>query len=157
MLANFRTEPIRSKAIRTAAKGQRCTLNLPGICSYDADTVVLCHVHDETFGKGRKADDTSAFFGCFNCHTAYDLHRTGLDEVDLLKLEKRAMQRTLRRLVLLGIVVVPVDIPKPASDRAVKPRKPKGERKPIPARVKLPAEPQRTASRPVRRKSEMEA
>ncbi len=129
-----RQEPIRSKAIRQSAKGQRCTLNLPGICSYKSETVVLCHVHDETFGKSRKADDISGFFGCHLCHSAYDLHRTGLSESDELRSVMRAMQRTLRRLVLLEIVSVPRDTPKPLSERATKPRKPPAKRKAIPSR-----------------------
>src|SRR5687767_14651483 len=112
-----RREPIRSKAIRRAAAGQRCTLNLPGICSYDEATVVLAHIHDETFGKGQKADDTSGMFCCHSCHMAYDLHRTGLAEAALLKMVLRAYQRTIRRLVLLAVIQIPEDAPKPATPK----------------------------------------
>lgn len=129
-----RQPPIRSKAIRKAAAGQRCTLELPGICCRDEETTVFCHVHDEQFGRSQKADDISGFFGCYACHTAYDLHRTGLNEADELRSVMRAMQRTLRRLVLLGIVVVPEDPVKPFHARAVKPRKPRSERKAIVSR-----------------------
>jgi hypothetical protein len=30
-------------AIRKAAKGEECTLNIAGVCSYDPETVVLAH------------------------------------------------------------------------------------------------------------------
>ena len=30
-------------AIRKAARGEECTLNIAGVCSYDPETVVLCH------------------------------------------------------------------------------------------------------------------
>ena len=34
-------------AIRKAAKGEECTLNIAGVCSYDPETVVLCHFPSE--------------------------------------------------------------------------------------------------------------
>jgi hypothetical protein len=116
-----RIEPIRSKSLRRAAAGQRCTLNLPGICNYDPETVVLAHIHDEQFGKSRKADDTSGMHCCAACHSAYDLHRTGLDELTLLKLVFRAYQRTIRRLVQMGEMKVKLDAPltgKPPAPKA---------------------------------------
>jgi hypothetical protein len=126
-----RRDPIRSKAIRRAAAGQRCTLNLPNICNYDADTVVLAHITDESFGRGQKADDTSGMFCCAACHSAYDLRRTGLAPADLLSLVLRAYQRTIRRLVLMGVIQIPEDKPKPFAARPTKPRAPKAERKPV--------------------------
>jgi hypothetical protein len=123
-----RAEPIRSKAIRQAARGQRCTLNLPGICNYDPETVVLAHIHDDEFGKARKADDTSSMFACFACHTAYDTHRTGLSELDLVTLVLRAHFRTLRRLVLLEVVAVERDAPKSFSATPTPKRLPKEQR-----------------------------
>lgn len=128
-----RVEPIRSQVLRRSAKGQRCTLNLPGICNYDEQTVVLAHIHDEQFGKSQKADDTSSMFCCFACHSAYDLHRTGLDEAALLKMVLRAHFRTLRRWVLLQLVAVPLDAAKPFHTRPVPARKPPEQRKPVPA------------------------
>ena len=146
-----RREPIRSKALRRAAAGQRCTINLPNICTYDAETVVLAHIHDETFGRGQKADDTSGAHMCHACHTAYDLHRTGLDEADLLKLVLRAYQRTIRRLVLMGVMQIPQDAPKPFHERKPKARKPREQRtkiqsgRKLESRNDLRSKPERTA------------
>lgn len=132
-----RTPPIRSQAIRRAAAGQRCTLNLPHICNHDPETVVLAHIHDEQFGRGQKADDTSGMFACHACHTAYDLHRTGLDALVLSELVFRAYQRTIRRLVLLKVLRLDEDVAKPFHARPVKPRKPREQRRPVPAGRKL--------------------
>ncbi len=66
-------EPIRSKKITDAARGQECTFNGP-TCNYDSSTVVFCHSNLSEDGKGmrQKADDIFGFFGCSACHDAYD-------------------------------------------------------------------------------------
>ncbi len=124
-------QPIRSKKLRNAARGQQCTVNLPGICSYDRDTVVLAHLHDEVFGKGQKADDTSAIHACHTCHTAIDRGTHGLSRADLLEMLLRALQRTIRHLVVSNIIIVPMDKP---TVYKPKQRKPKAQRKAIPSR-----------------------
>lgn len=135
MTITQRAEPIRSKKLRRAAAGQRCTLNLPGICTDDPETVVLAHIHDETFGRGQKADDTSGAHMCHACHTAYDLHRTGLEDADLYRMLLRAMQRTIRRLVVdLKVIIVPLDPEHLSSSKPTPARKPKEQRTKIPAR-----------------------
>ena len=37
-------------AIRKAARGEECTLNIAGVCSYDHETVVLCHFPSDSHG-----------------------------------------------------------------------------------------------------------
>ena len=46
-------------AIRKAAKGEQCTLNIAGVCNYNPETVVFCHFPSETHGMGLKSDDLS--------------------------------------------------------------------------------------------------
>ena len=92
--------PIRSKKLRNAARGQRCTLRFPHICNHDPATTVLAHLHDETFGMGMKADDTSAVHACSACHAALDLHQTGLDPLTLSKATLAALQATIRRVAV---------------------------------------------------------
>ena len=59
-------------AIRKAAKGEECTLNIAGVCSYDPETVVLCHFPSDSHGIGFKSPDVSAGFGCAKCHDALE-------------------------------------------------------------------------------------
>lgn len=133
---NLREPPIRSQKLRRAAAGQHCTMNLPGICTDDPETVVLAHIHDESFGRGQKADDTSGAHMCHACHTAYDLHRTGLEDGDLYRMLLRAMQRTIRRLVVdLKVIIVPLDPEHLSSSKPTPKRKPPEQRTKIPARV----------------------
>lgn len=98
---------IKSKALRDSAKGQDCTLNIVGVCSYNPETVVLAHLPDESHGMARKSDDISACFACDNCHSVID----GRVTHDMSKAEKewymrRAQTRTLRIWVDKGLVTV---------------------------------------------------
>jgi hypothetical protein len=57
---------------RANARGQDCTLKLPG-CQNDTATVVLCHLR--MFGGGgtsMKPHDSEAVFGCAHCHDIID-------------------------------------------------------------------------------------
>lgn len=60
--------------IRKAARGQDCTINLPGVCNHANYTTVLCHSNSLADGKGMgiKAPDTAAAFGCSACHDVLD-------------------------------------------------------------------------------------
>lgn len=62
----------RSKALRDSARGQCCTLQIPGICNGNPETTVLCHLPSNTHGMGYKSDDYWAVFGCSSCHDAID-------------------------------------------------------------------------------------
>lgn len=63
--------------IRRAARGQDCTIQLPGICNRDPATSVLCHSNALADGKGMglKAPDTAAAIGCYACHEVLDGRR----------------------------------------------------------------------------------
>lgn len=67
----------KSTAIRRSARGEECTLNFDGVCSYDSSTVVLCHSNELADGKGMglKAPDTAACYGCASCHDVLDGRR----------------------------------------------------------------------------------
>lgn len=98
-------KPIRSKAIRESARGEDCTLQIAGVCSYRPETVVLCHFPDESHGVGRKSDDISAGYGCSACHDWIDRRVKGRDE-EAEWYMRRSQTRTLRRLIERGIVVI---------------------------------------------------
>lgn len=127
---------IRSKAILRHAKGQNCTLRLPG-CQNDRDTVVFAHINSGSAGKGMgmKAHDLLGCFACGHCHTLLDSQqgRSALS-ADVL----RALCETLVTLWLDGLLKVPLDKPKPSHERPAPKRKPKGQRAPIQSRTEWP-------------------
>ena len=64
--------PVRSKKLRDSARGQECALRIPGVCSGDTETTVLCHLPFGGRGVGIKASDDFAVYGCHRCHSALD-------------------------------------------------------------------------------------
>ena len=98
---------IESKKLRDSARGESCTLNIAGICTYDDSTVVLCHLSYESHGMGRKSDDIVAAFGCHACHDAIDGRAGHLSPEDREYYARRGMVRTWRRWIERGLVKVP--------------------------------------------------
>lgn len=140
-----RIEPIRSRALRDSARGAPCMLEFP-CCNHDPETTVWAHWRDETFGRGRKAHDTSGFPACSACHSWLDVGWAGKMSVSLIRAYViRALQRTFVWLLEQGVIALKQDKPKSFASKPAKPRKPRAERKPIPAGRKLQSRPMRRA------------
>lgn len=95
--------------IRASAKGERCTLNIVGICNYNNDTVVLCHYPSEYKGMAVKSPDWCAGYGCSACHDAIDDRiDAGLTDYEKEFYMRRSMVRTIGRLIDKGLLRVEV-------------------------------------------------
>lgn len=98
---------IVSKKLRNSARGEDCTLNIVGVCSYNPETVSLCHLPDESHGMGRKSDDISAAYGCDMCHAVIDgrvphIWEDGEKEFYM----RRGMVRTWRKAIERGLIKI---------------------------------------------------
>lgn len=64
------------------ARGQDCTLLIPGVCNGDPATTVACHANWSCGGKGmsHKAHDFAIAFGCDRCHAWLDHGGASRDE-----------------------------------------------------------------------------
>lgn len=87
--ARIKSSGPKMTPIRKAARGQDCTIVLPGVCNRDPATSCLCHSNSLADGKGMglKAPDTAAAIGCSACHDVLDGRRPrpawlAKDEVD---------------------------------------------------------------------------
>lgn len=102
--------PIRSRQIREAARGQRCTVRIPGVCNATGETTVLAHFSYASSGMGTKPSDLgSAAFCCFGCHEIVDRrakrpHGVLLEDIEWCK--ARGMAETMARLVDMGIIQI---------------------------------------------------
>lgn len=101
--------PIRSQKIRQAARGQRCTVRLPGVCCYNDETTVLAHFSYASSGMGTKPADVSAAFCCDACHSLIDgrikrPHGLMLEDIEWCK--ARGMAETWQRLFELGVIEI---------------------------------------------------
>lgn len=106
MSSFFKKTAIRSRAILNAARGEDCTLRVPGVCLNESDTVVACHSnsHEDGHGKGIKSADIYVAFGCARCHAWLDNgHATRDEKRDIFH---RGMKATWLRLVELDVVKI---------------------------------------------------
>lgn len=124
----------RSRRYLDGAKGQMCTVRIPGVCNRDRDTVISAHIRDGSTGMGVKASDLSTVSCCSSCHDAIDGRSIVLSREDWLFYALRGLQETLQQRFDAGLLIVPVDIENVLADRTVKSRKPKDQRAKIPSR-----------------------
>lgn len=109
-------KPLKSRSTRPkmtparkSAKGQDCTLCLPG-CRNDTETVVLCHLR--MFGgggMGYKPPDSEAVYGCDHCHSLIDGRTRLIPELSRLmtwEIVARALIRTHRIMRAEGILMM---------------------------------------------------
>lgn len=63
------------QAIRDSAKGEECLIRISGVCNFNPETTVWCHLPgiDGDRGMGLKAIDHCGAFGCSACHDVLDM------------------------------------------------------------------------------------
>lgn len=95
--------------ITESARGEDCTIRIPGVCNFDPATTVWCHGNGSAAGKGigMKAIDILGAYGCSACHAVYDRlvplpEGMSRDQVKLYFLE--GLMRSLLILVRKGLV-----------------------------------------------------
>lgn len=89
--------------IRRSARGEKCLIRLPGICTHNPEETVLAHLNGA--GMGRKHPDIFGAYACRACHDAVDSRmRTNYsrDELKLAHLE--GVIRTQQALIEKGLL-----------------------------------------------------
>jgi hypothetical protein len=96
-------KPLHSKKIRDSAKGEECTMGSPR-CNGRPSSVCLRHSNLIEHGKGRgiKADDREAFYGCQGCEDWFT--DPNIDKGFRYRLYERAKIRTHLRLKEKGLL-----------------------------------------------------
>lgn len=61
-----------------SARGKECTIRIPGVCNFNNETTVPCHLNGA--GMGIKHSDVHFAYGCSDCHDAVDGRNTPKDE-----------------------------------------------------------------------------
>ncbi len=98
---------VRSKALRHSARGETCTIRLPGVCNHDAETTVLCHLPGHAKGIGTKESDLHAAYACSACHDAIDGRRPHyLGGAIVLDAMLRGLSETHARMIDAGLITV---------------------------------------------------
>ena len=96
--------------LRKLALGRECLIRIPGICTMDSSTVVLCHYRMSGFsGIGMKSPDWLGAYGCSACHDVCDArsgHWGGFARESRELLLLQGVIRTLATLIDEGVIVV---------------------------------------------------
>jgi len=95
--------------ITRSARGEQCTIRLPGICNYDPSTVVWAHSNRSADGKGigYKASDEAGAYACYACHCVYDRQRPRPKGMTLEYVESKftlAMEESKQILIGKGLL-----------------------------------------------------
>jgi hypothetical protein len=87
----------RSKKITDSAKGQDCSVRLPGICNGNNETVVFAHIGKRR-GMAIKCADYFGVYACSACHDEIDRRTRHMDPQDLKADLLAALEETQERL-----------------------------------------------------------
>lgn len=133
---------IVSTKYRDGARGQPCTLRIPGVCTGGGEDTVFAHIRDDHTGRSIKASDISGCDACFACHEVFDRRAKApyvglLNDMDWLCIALRGLQRTLENRIARGLLFLTQDVVKARHERPTPKRKPPAERKRIPPGPKL--------------------
>jgi hypothetical protein len=106
---------IRSDALTESAKGQDCTLRLPGVCNHNSWTTVFAHYpgSQKTGPKGTaaKGHDLHGGYACSACHDFIDMRswrdlRLTLSPAIVLDAMLRSLDETHYLMVRAGLISV---------------------------------------------------
>lgn len=61
-----------TKAVRDSARGETCTVRIPGICNNDRSTTVFAHLSGIRFGHGIGQKTCFGAYACAACHDVLD-------------------------------------------------------------------------------------
>lgn len=90
--------------LRQSARGQECSLRLPGICNGNPETTVLAHLNCVDKGMGFKSPDHWGVFACSSCHQALDTHQ--IPDEQRAEYTLSALYETWKTWIKTGLVRV---------------------------------------------------
>ncbi|MCK9394199.1 MAG: DUF1364 domain-containing protein [Methylobacter sp.] len=92
--------------ITESAKGQNCTVRLPG-CSFDPATTVFAHIAGVRFGHGMAKKTKLGAYACHKCHDLIDSRvprPEGMTRQDIKLAHYEATMETLLQLDEKGLI-----------------------------------------------------
>ena len=96
-----------TKKIMASARGESCTIRLPGVCCHNPETVVFAHLNKVRFGSGRGIKSKVGAYACHTCHNETD-SRTQIieDRKDVYIAHLEGVIETLLKLIDKGLVIL---------------------------------------------------
>ena len=104
-----RPKPVKQgkTRLRAAAEGQECTLMIYGVCNYDVETTVGCHIREIGFcGMALKPSDLFMLDGCSACHKILDAKNMWDQHGLTYKAVMLAVMETQTRRMNAGLIIL---------------------------------------------------
>lgn len=94
--------------ITQSARGEECTVRIPGVCNFDRATTTLAHLNGG--GMGRKRPDIHGAYSCSACHDVLDDRvKTGYSIETILLWHHEAVILTQEILLEKGLICTKCD------------------------------------------------
>lgn len=92
--------------VTSSARGEDCTIRLPGVCSFNPDETVFAHIAGIRFGHGTAIKTKLGAYACYRCHLVLDGAKRpkGMTLQDVKLAHFEGMAETLIKLDKKGIV-----------------------------------------------------
>jgi len=89
--------------ITKSARGKDCNIRVPGVCNFNIETTVHCHLPGG--GIGAKQEDEAGARGCSACHDEVDGRTRIIEDRDIVELWfYHAVVRTVLQLKHEGLL-----------------------------------------------------
>lgn len=93
--------------IRKSARGEDCSVRLPGVCNFNNETTILAHLPSNAKGIGKKSNDITSCYCCSDCHDVIDGRRkSDFSELYILIAIYDAMVETQLKLIDKGLIKI---------------------------------------------------
>jgi hypothetical protein len=92
------------KKITESARGEDCTVRLPGVCNFNPETVVFAHLNGVRFGHGVGKKTKWGAYACSACHDELDRRTRRMDSEFVKLAHYEATIETLNKLVEKGLI-----------------------------------------------------
>ena len=97
--------PRKQTKITKSAKGEACQIRVPGVCNFNPETTVACHLNGG--GTGTKEYDFLTAYGCSKCHWFVDggYSNLGFSRMERDNFHADGIFRTQKILAQKGLLI----------------------------------------------------
>lgn len=96
---------MKNRKLRNSARGQDCTVRIPGVCNFDPATTVLAHINGG--GMGMKNENYLGSFTCSACHDMIDGRAKSSFSKEQVKLwHWEGVERTWAIWIKMGLITI---------------------------------------------------
>lgn len=95
-----------SKTTTKSARGEDCTVRMPGVCNFNVETTVFAHISGVRFGHGMSIKTNLGAYACSACHDVLDgrvKRPDGMTKQDVTLYHYEAVFETIGKLVDKGM------------------------------------------------------